>query len=260
MAMTLEQALARFGVVTVMEPTFQALKKVNGSWVDDINFSTITLDSLRISNFTMEGPTKTSKGGLNAETIFRYGKTARLEMEDVVGRIEVIKQMFGGQLTQAAAPSTTTYTTVVQTTEQKVFELPEVAASTAALELLINGATVAATLDPTLKYVIAGTTVAVAGQEVIITYTRNNYDKLAITEKFPTMFRIAGRTFVIAKDDGSRQFINIHINRFLPDGLLNLTMEAEGDFGVFNVAGELFTNDCGIFYEFSDGVNPSACS
>ena len=64
----LNQILARFGFVTVMKPKFYSLgQSVN----DDPIFE---IDSLRISNITQEGPSKTVKGGLYGNTQMRYGK------------------------------------------------------------------------------------------------------------------------------------------------------------------------------------------
>ena len=98
MAVTLETMLKRFGFVTVMNPSFYTIT------VDEDGAETIgataefTIDSLRISNITQEGPTKTAKGGLYATTQMRYGKTMRLEMEDVVGRIDVLVNLMGAKV------------------------------------------------------------------------------------------------------------------------------------------------------------------
>ena len=80
----LQTMLARFGFVTVMKPTFYEV---------GTGTPLFTIDSLRISNITQEGPSKTVKGGLYANTQMRYGKAMRLEMEDVVGRIEVLERL-----------------------------------------------------------------------------------------------------------------------------------------------------------------------
>lgn len=254
---TLEQALARFGVVTVMEPTFIAMKKDSqGQWVDDLTKPEFKLETLRISNFTQEGPTKTAKGGLNAEVVMRYGKTARLEMEDVVGRIEVLTGLLGARLTEAGAPGTAieNFTAVAG---QKVFQLKRVA--TAVTSLKINGVeTATEVLDPTGRYVTVTDSLS-AGALITVTYTHASYDHLQFTDKFEDMYRIEGRTFVVNQATGEREYINIFVHKFLPDSLFNMTMEAEGDFGVMNLAGELFTNDCGVFYEFTKGDQPAGC-
>ena len=43
-----------------------------------------TIDTLSISNITQEGPRKEARGGLYAQPQVRYGKTMKLEMEDVL--------------------------------------------------------------------------------------------------------------------------------------------------------------------------------
>ena len=55
----------------------------------------LCLDTLKIANLTMEGPTKTITGGMANNTLIKYGKTMTLEMQDALGRAEVLKQFFG---------------------------------------------------------------------------------------------------------------------------------------------------------------------
>ena len=52
-----------------------------------------TIDSLSISNLTQEGPRKEARGGLYAKPLVRYGKTMRLEMEDVMASIEALDKL-----------------------------------------------------------------------------------------------------------------------------------------------------------------------
>lgn len=54
-----------------------------------------TLECLTISNITQEGPRKEARGGLNARPCVRYGKTMRLEMEDVMMRTSILEEFFG---------------------------------------------------------------------------------------------------------------------------------------------------------------------
>lgn len=104
------QMMQRFGVVTVMNvrvyewfdfnhidprltrPTpyefYQGIKK---------NFTPLcTLDTLKISNISVEGPSKTLSGGRYANPIIKFGKTARLEMQDALGHIDAIDALCGG--------------------------------------------------------------------------------------------------------------------------------------------------------------------
>ena len=104
------QMIQRFGVVTVMNvrvyewfdfndidpsltyPTpyefYQGIKK---------NFTPLcTLDTLKISNISIEGPSKALSGGRYANPIMKFGKTARLEMQDALGHIDAIDALCGG--------------------------------------------------------------------------------------------------------------------------------------------------------------------
>lgn len=55
-----------------------------------------TLDTLKISNISIEGPSKTISGGQHADPIIKFGKTARLEMQDALGHIDAIDALCGG--------------------------------------------------------------------------------------------------------------------------------------------------------------------
>jgi len=170
----LRDILAKFGWVTVFEPEFYVLDE-EGEMAAEKSFS---IDSLRISNITQEGPTKTAKGGLYATTQLRYGKTMRLEMEDVVGRIDVLENLMGAK--------------------------------------------------------VSGT-----GETA----------KLQITDKFSPAMGIKGKTFIIDQKTGEKSWVQITIFSFLPDSVFEQNMEAEGDFGAINIAGEIQPNKCGVFYE-----------
>ena len=55
-----------------------------------------TLDTLKISNITIEGPSKTISGGRYNNPLIRWGKTARLEIRDALGHIDAIDALCGG--------------------------------------------------------------------------------------------------------------------------------------------------------------------
>lgn len=114
-----DEMIQRFGVVTVMdvrvyetEKVLEALSKdsFDGSKsacdIRDVlgeKDSTDTgvvkpvcvLDTLKTSNITLEGPTKTVTGGQNASPLLKYGKTARLEMQDALGNSEALEALGG---------------------------------------------------------------------------------------------------------------------------------------------------------------------
>lgn len=54
-----------------------------------------TLKYLKTANSTQEGPTKTITGGQNASPLVKYGKTARLEMQDALGNAEALEALTG---------------------------------------------------------------------------------------------------------------------------------------------------------------------
>lgn len=55
-----------------------------------------TIDTLKIANVTQEGPAKTVTGGQYSNPLIKFGKSARLEMQDALGRIEAIQALGGG--------------------------------------------------------------------------------------------------------------------------------------------------------------------
>ena len=55
-----------------------------------------TLNTLKIANITVEGPSKTVSGGRYANPLIKFGKTARLEMQDALGNIKAIDALCGG--------------------------------------------------------------------------------------------------------------------------------------------------------------------
>ena len=85
-----------FGVVTVMNACIYKLSE--GSYVNistcehnnsqraltpfDFECTHLCLDTLKIANLTMEGPTKTIAGGQYSNPLLKYGKTMTLEMQN----------------------------------------------------------------------------------------------------------------------------------------------------------------------------------
>lgn len=54
------------------------------------------LDTLKVANVTQEGPTKTVSGGQFSNPLIKFGKSARLEMQDALGRASAISTLCGG--------------------------------------------------------------------------------------------------------------------------------------------------------------------
>lgn len=250
--MSIQTKLANFALVTVMKPTFY--ESNNGFKGDDALF---TLDSLRISNFTQEGPTKTAKGGYNGNTILRYGKTMRLEMEDVIGKAAALTSLMG--VVYSSTGPTTHKESFVATAGQEDFTVSLVATSVTLVQKNDIDLTVGTGAG---QYSVAGSTISLvtpttAGDIIEITYVAaaGDGEHYTVTDKFASAKYIEGTTYVIDPATGTKQWIKISIPMFLPDSLWNMTMEAEGDFGVMSIAGEIQANDCGEFFFFGDEPN-----
>jgi len=108
--------LARFGVVTVMNARVYNIDdtfKFEDHNADQILLHYLALDpvcrldTLKVANVTQEGPTKTVTGGQYANPLIKYGKTARLEMQDALGNAEAVEALCGGRVEYNDAGLTT---------------------------------------------------------------------------------------------------------------------------------------------------------
>ena len=107
-----DRMIQRFGVVTVMDVKIFDTATVAhelGCENDILSEQTAcdiakkclgltpicTLDTLKVANITQEGPTKTVTGGQNASPLLKFGKTARLEMQDALGNNEALEALCG---------------------------------------------------------------------------------------------------------------------------------------------------------------------
>ena len=94
-----------FGVVTVMNakvydaPEASVLKGLTAYEIYERS-KTMTLlceiDTFKVANVTQEGPSKTVTGGQYSNPLIKFGKTARLEMQDALGRAAAIDALCGG--------------------------------------------------------------------------------------------------------------------------------------------------------------------
>ena len=92
-----------FGIVTVMNAAvYKALTvdqykdKTAYEIVAEAKDPICTLDTLKIANVTQEGPTKTITGGQFSNPLVKFGKSARLEMQDALGSSKAIEALCGG--------------------------------------------------------------------------------------------------------------------------------------------------------------------
>jgi hypothetical protein len=107
-----------FGVVTVMNARIYTLGEDGANesylgrpvkWLTPGDFKPTTeiLDTLKIANFTQEGPTKTITGGQYANPLIKYGKTMTCEMQDALGRASTLIRFFGCETDKTASTGMT---------------------------------------------------------------------------------------------------------------------------------------------------------
>lgn len=130
-----DQMIKRFGVVTVMNAKVYDVATLNAAktsgekdyFADKTAYEVYAgltktspdaepiceLDTLKIANVTIEGPTKTITGGQYTNPLIKFGKTARLEMQDALGSADAIEALCGGLVEWTQTGSTTTVKTIV---------------------------------------------------------------------------------------------------------------------------------------------------
>lgn len=100
---TFNSMIQRFGVVTVMNANVYEVV-YNGTTpktVDEIlamypeENALATLDTLKIANVSQDGPDKTVTGGQYSNPLIKFGKSARLEMQDALGNNEALDALCG---------------------------------------------------------------------------------------------------------------------------------------------------------------------
>lgn len=62
-------------------------------------------------------------------------------------------------------------------------------------------------------------------------------NRLSVTDKFPGAFALEGDTFFVDQKTGEKVDVHILIPQFIPDAILTLTQDAEGDATVFDLNG-----------------------
>lgn len=99
------QMIQRFGVVTVMNadvyPVKYSTSETDIKTPEDIlklytaEDSLCHLDTLKIANVSVEGPEKTVTGGQYSNALIKFGKSARLEIQDALGNSEALDALCG---------------------------------------------------------------------------------------------------------------------------------------------------------------------
>lgn len=86
-------------------------------------------------------------------------------------------------------------------------------------------------------------------------------NRLSVGDKFPGAFAMEGRTFFIDQKTGEKHYVWILIPQLLPEAILTLTQDAEGDATVFDLNGTVAVTDIAdqssedprsIFYEIRE--------
>ena len=125
-----DDMIEQFGVVTVMNARVytKPLYKISSATTDAIidatsletykahdivkallaNSNYFTIDTLKIANINMEGPTKTVTGGQYTNPLIKFGKTATVEMQDALGRAEAL-EVLGGALIEDFSDDSTAH-------------------------------------------------------------------------------------------------------------------------------------------------------
>lgn len=110
---TFSKMMERFGIVTVMNAKVYDTAKVMGNdefktldakavldkfeKIDSAaNGLLCELDTLKVANISIEGPSKTVTGGQYSNPLIKFGKSARLEMQDALGNVDAIDALCGG--------------------------------------------------------------------------------------------------------------------------------------------------------------------
>ena len=106
-----------FGVVTVMNA---GVYEIDGSYKFNQHTATeirdhyktsgtllASIDTLKVANVTVEGPNKTVTGGRYSNPLIKFGKSARIEMQDALGRANSV-EAFGGCMNEYTDSAYTT--------------------------------------------------------------------------------------------------------------------------------------------------------
>ena len=181
--------MKEFGVVTVMNAKVYEIDstiKFEDSTAKDIRDAYIvkteedgllaTIDTLKVANITVEGPSKTVTGGQYSNPLIKFGKTARLEMQDALGRADAI-EAFGGAVVEYDAQETKKMT------------------------------------------------------------------GMHVGSDFAPARLIIGDSFFVSRENGQQVKVDIVFYQVLPDSIMNLTQDAEGDATVFDLNADLLTTN-----------------
>jgi hypothetical protein len=252
MSNILQHNIERFGMVTVMDVV---LYKVNSS--EPVLF----LDSLKMTNISVEGNNKEIRGGIGNDMLISYdfGRTANIEMQDALISPDSLSFLWGktsdgeplgvsnvdyedNEVHIALAAGTSPDPTVVH------FILDNEDAKDGTYYALNTSGSTSGTVEVASGVVSkgSGSLTLVAGQEYRIFFTATEASGKLITLKndnFPSAVKLVGTTFVINERDGSKKRVQIEIPKFKINSNFSFTMDAEGDASVFDFNGVALADD-----------------
>lgn len=105
-----DQMIQRFGVVTVMNArVYEPLENMKSMTAEEIRDALknetplCVLDTLKTANVTVDGPDKTVSGGQYSNPLIKFGKSARLEIQDALGNAKALDALCGGLMQTSLA-------------------------------------------------------------------------------------------------------------------------------------------------------------
>jgi len=224
----------------------------------------LKLDSLKISNISVEGSEKEIRGGLGAGLLmtYGYGRTATVEIEDAFASMDSLQYMFGsssmeedGELVYNVNKSVTTDASGIGALVPApvvVKGKPDAYGVTSAgVTVYYDSATGGGTWTTSFTDGGAGADTYGAALSAI-TAIDAYYETLgsggakSLTLKstdFPEAVVLVGHTFLIDETDGKKILCEIEIPRFKLDPNFNLSLEGEGDASTFNFTGKALENN-----------------
>ena len=229
----LQHELNRFGVVTVMD----AMLYEYGS-----NKPVLKLDTLKVSNITMDGSTKEIRGGMAADLLLTYNhsRTINVEITDALLSLHSLKALWGSSIQDVKAiraeenakvDTASTMPTWVNTWVKKDGGANPVIGTD---YFILNK-----TKD---KYITEATDLAVDDELVAYGYvavpaSANAVETVLKSTTFPERLTLVGRTVFIDEATGKQVLAEIEIPKFQFGNAFDFNMDAEGDAATFNFSG-----------------------
>jgi hypothetical protein len=247
MSNILQHNIERFGMVTVMDVVLYEVDTTN---------PLLFLDSLKMTNISVEGSNKEIRGGIGNDMLISYdfGRTANIEMQDALISPDSLAFLWGkvkdGEPVGVALVDYQVVETHKAVTDEGTIQITltntdslNTSSSIKAYGLNVEGTTKGEvtitsgvvtskagtgglTLEDGATYRIFFTAREATGKEIILT-----------NDDFPSAVKLVGTTFVINEKDGKKKRVQFEIPKFKINSNFSFTMDAEGDASVFDFNG-----------------------